>query len=128
MFLFVPRITTIVSSNHDAVQYSVNVFLESRRYIRESFFESIVSLNFPPVSANTHCRLVSFDNFICPNGLSSAIFDKISCNVRSRVMFRDSSQATTGKFKKEFELRRLKELKDRVQTIAIGISRQEIYI
>ena len=36
-------------------------------------------------------------------------------------MFRDSSQATTGKLKKEFELRRLKELKDRVQTIAIWV-------
>ena len=34
-------------------------------------------------------------------------------------MFWGSSQATTGKLKKVFELKRLKESKDRVQTIAI---------
>ena len=40
------------------------------------------------------------------------------------VLFRGSSQATTGKLKKEFELRRFKELKDRVQSIAIWILTQ----
>ena len=44
-------------------------------------------------------------------------------------MFRGSSQATTGILKKEFELRELKELKDRVQTIVIWLLTQgEIYI
>ena len=38
------------------------------------------------------------------------------------LLFRGSSQATTGKLKKEFELRKLKKLKDRVQTIAISVS------
>ena len=36
-------------------------------------------------------------------------------------MFRGSSQATTGELKKEFKLRRWKELKDRVQTILICV-------
>ena len=40
-------------------------------------------------------------------------------------MFRGSSQATTGELKKEFELRRLKELKDRVQTIVIWVLTQD---
>ena len=39
-------------------------------------------------------------------------------------MFRSSSQATTGKLKKEFELSNLKELKDRVQSIAIWVLTQ----
>ena len=39
-------------------------------------------------------------------------------------MFRGSSQATTGKLKKEFELRQLEELKDRVQTIVIWVLTQ----
>ena len=39
-------------------------------------------------------------------------------------LFRGSSQDTTGKLKKEFEQQGLKELKDRVQTIAIGILTQ----
>ena len=39
-------------------------------------------------------------------------------------MFRGSSQATTGELKKEFELGRLKELKDRVQTIEIWVLAQ----
>ena len=45
-------------------------------------------------------------------------------------MFWGSSRAITGDLKKEFKLRKLKELKDRVQTIVImGLdSRQEIYV
>ena len=39
-------------------------------------------------------------------------------------MFRSSSKATTGKLKKEFQLRELKELKDRVQTIVFWVLTQ----
>ena len=39
-------------------------------------------------------------------------------------MFQCSSQATTGKLKKEFELRELKELEGRVQTIVIWVLTQ----
>ena len=40
-------------------------------------------------------------------------------------MFWGSSRATTGELKKEFKLRKLKELKDRVRTIVIWVLTQD---
>ena len=61
-----------LSSNRAGVLYpkcSVNVFLKYCGYIGKTvkpFLKSEYPLNFPPVIANTHCRLVSSENFICP--------------------------------------------------------------
>ena len=42
----------------------------------------------------------------------------------SQLVFWGSSQATTGKPKEEFELKKLEELKDRIQTIVIWVLTQ----
>ena len=62
--------------------------------------------------------LLSWGNFISPPE-PSELPDRSAVDITSRSpMFCGSSQATTGKLTNEFELRKLKEVKDRVQTIA----------
>ena len=65
-----PLVNTIMSSSQAGVEYSrVRSILKYRWDIGKtvkSLFESVISAEFPPVFADTHCRFVSFDTFIWP--------------------------------------------------------------
>ena len=84
------------SSKHAAVHYPkvCILFLEYFRYIGKSikhFLNLLEALNVPPSEANTHCRLVSLDTFICPYAQSRSSFDIKLRVISTKIWFCSSS-------------------------------------